>query len=292
MAKLVFTQKPDSIYDDLPEERYHFPRRYLNKVQQGVGDWVIYYRPRRGSLATGQQPASSYFAVAKLVGIVEDPKDPELFYAQITDYLDFDDSVSFKRDEGSYELTLLKNDGSVNKGAFGRSVRVLGDEAFDTILKAGFASGPRQWETIADYPLSDEAARPLIESVNRRYFRDRRFRLAVCDAYQNKCAVTGLALINGGGRPEVQAAHIQPVEHRGPDSVRNGLALSSTVHWVFDRGLVTLDEDFRIVASRSLDAEMHRGLIVPGKVISLPGIESQRPSNRFLSYHRDHIFHE
>lgn len=292
MAKVVFTQKPDSIYDDRPEEHYHFPKTYLNQVKEGIGDWVIYYRPRRGSPATGVHPASSYFAVAKLVDVIPDHSNAELFYAQVTDYLEFDDSVSFRREEGSYEAQLLKSDGSINKGAFGRSVRVLSDDAFETILKAGFASGPRQWETIAEYPVSNEIDRPIIESVSRRPFRDRRFRLAVCDAYKNTCAVTGLALINGGGRPEVQAAHIQPVEHRGPDSIRNGIALSSTAHWMFDRGLVTLDEEFRVVASSSLNEEMHRGLIVPGQKILLPVNESQRPSNYFLSYHRDHIFHD
>lgn len=292
VAKVVFTQKPDSIYDDLPEEHYHFPKTYLNQARQAIGDWVLYYRPRRGSPSTGRQPASSYFAVARLIDIFADPGNPDLYYARVADYLEFDDSVSFRRDEGSYEVTLLKADGSVNKGAFGRAVRTISDDAFDSIIRAGFASGPRDWETIDDYLESDAYERPLIDSITKRYFRDRRFRLAVCDAYQNTCAITGLALLNGGGRPEVQAAHIQPVEHRGPDSVRNGLALSGTVHWMFDRGLITVDEDFRVVTSRSLKETMHHGLIVSGRQILLPYAASERPSNRFLEYHRDHIFHE
>jgi hypothetical protein len=37
-----------------------------------------------------------------------------------------------------------------------------------------------------------------------------------------------LQIINGGGRTEVQAAHIRPVAAGGSDSVRNGLALSGT----------------------------------------------------------------
>lgn len=292
LAKVIFTQKPDSIYDDLPEKHYHFPKTYLNQVRQALDDWVIYYRPRRGSVLGGHQPASSYFAVAKIVEIVPDPADPDLYYAKVSDYLDFDESVSFRRDEGSYEIGLLKSDGTVNRGAFGRAVRTLSEHEFQAILKAGFASGPRQWETAGDYSVVNEVERPLIESVSRRYFRDRRFRLAVCDAYENTCAITGLSLINGGGRPEVQAAHIQPVEHRGPDSLRNGIALSSTVHWIFDRGLVTLDQDFCVVASRLLDFRMHQGLIDPGKKISLPKFKDQRPSHRFLEYHREHVFHD
>ncbi len=244
MTKVVLTQKPDSIYDDLPEERYHFPKTYLNQIKEAMGDWVIYYRPRRGSKSSFGQPASTYFAVAKLLDIVADQDDIDLFYARVSEYLEFDEPVSFRRDEASYEAGLLKSDGTVNKGAFGRSVRTLSDDAFNSILAAGFANGPRAWESAAEQAQSLYPNRPLVESISLRHFRDRRFRLAVCDAYSNTCAITGLSLINGGGRPEVQAAHIQPVKDMGPDSVRNGLALSGTAHWMFDRGLLTLDEEF------------------------------------------------
>ena len=57
--------------------------------------------------------------------------------------------------------------------------------------------------------------------------------------------MTGLKIINGGGRAEVQAAHIRPIAHHGPDSIRNDPALSGTVHWMFDRGLLTVDDDYR-----------------------------------------------
>ena len=71
------------------------------------------------------------------------------------------------------------------------------------------------------------------------------------------CAMTGIKIINGRGLPEVQAAHIQPVSNRGPDSVRNGLALSGTVHWMFDRGLITLGSppEYPILLSKRASGE-------------------------------------
>ena len=45
--------------------------------------------------------------------------------------------------------------------------------------------------------------------------------------------MTGLRIVNGGGRPEVQAAHIRAEEADGPDALRNGVALSGTAHWMF-----------------------------------------------------------
>ncbi|MDB5651065.1 MAG: endonuclease family protein [Hyphomicrobiales bacterium] len=68
-----------------------------------------------------------------------------------------------------------------------------------------------------------EYERPMIEQTLTRPFRDQAFRRVVRDAYDSRCAISGLRLLNGGGRPEVQAAHIKAVEDRGPDSVRNGL---------------------------------------------------------------------
>lgn len=47
MAKAILTTKVDPTYDDLPEQRYHFPRTYLRQVEAARGDWIIYYEPRR-----------------------------------------------------------------------------------------------------------------------------------------------------------------------------------------------------------------------------------------------------
>ena len=49
MAKAVFTTKVEPTYDDLPEFRYHFPRSYLRQAEAAVGDWAVYYEPRRTS---------------------------------------------------------------------------------------------------------------------------------------------------------------------------------------------------------------------------------------------------
>jgi putative restriction endonuclease len=47
MTKAVLTTKVSPAYDDLPEERYHFPRAYLNQIRQALNDCIIYYEPRR-----------------------------------------------------------------------------------------------------------------------------------------------------------------------------------------------------------------------------------------------------
>ncbi|HYW75415.1 MAG TPA: hypothetical protein VFA48_02160 [Gammaproteobacteria bacterium] len=73
MTKAVFTTAAGSIYDDLPEFRYHFPRTYLRRVEAALGDWIVYYEPRRTDGPSSSSGRQSYFAVARVVGVQPDP---------------------------------------------------------------------------------------------------------------------------------------------------------------------------------------------------------------------------
>jgi putative restriction endonuclease len=121
--------------------------------------------------------------------------------------------------------------------------------------------------------------------------RDRVFRHKVLDAYDSRCALTGLKFINGGGRAEAEAAHIKPVERAGPDVVRNGIALSGTVHWMFDRGLLSLSDNMEILISREInDQDSVRKVLRPDLRALSPADENLRPHPRYLSWHREHCF--
>ncbi|WP_230940302.1 HNH endonuclease [Xanthomonas translucens] len=92
------------------------------------------------------------------------------------------------------------------------------------------------------------------------------------------------------GRPEVQAAHICPVEANGPDTVRNGIALTGTAHWLFDRGLISISPDYEIlVSSHGVPGELDR-LIVKDRRLILPKISKLRPHQAYLEWHRQNRF--
>lgn len=312
MAKAVLTTKVDPTYDDLPEQRYHFPRSYLRQVEAAVGDWIVYYEPRRSNGdARSRGGRQVYFATARISTIIPDPSVSDHFYALIDDYLGFDRPVPFKDGTAYFESGLRKPDGSTNKGAFGRSVRNIPDSEYDLIVVAGFAhvfgmasrlrpapdvpeDAPPALAGFADTAQSayepETALRDLVTTISTRPFRDRAFSTAIKSAYRDTCAVTGLKIINGGGRSEVQAAHIRPVAHAGPDSVRNGLALSGTVHWMFDRGLISVDDDFSLLVARDAVPDTVLRLVEPGGRIILPARPEERPHKQFLHYHREHVF--
>lgn len=296
MAKAVFTTKVSPAYDDLPEERYHFPRTYLRAAREAVGDWIVYYEPRRTSADLSSRGGRQcYFATARVEGITSDPHRHQHYYAHVKDYLEFNRPVPFREGGHYYESRLRKADGSTNKGMFGRAVRSVADDEYRLILAAGFpvSLDREQDRDVPEDPVGDEAFswdRPFVQQVSYRPFRDRVFAAGVKSAYDNTCAVSGLRIINGGGRAEAQAAHIRPVKDDGPDSVRNGLALSATVHWMFDRGLISIDDDYTLLIKEESISDSALRLINPERRLSLPARRQDYPHRRFLHFHRRHVF--
>lgn len=295
MGFAVFIHRIDSIYDDSPAERYQFPSQYLSRAEACVGDWIIYYEPRKVTETRG------YFAVAKVRQIIPDPAAPGMYVAVIEpgSYLDFINPVPFSGPTGVIETGVLNAEGRIS-GRAQSAVRPLSNKDFNSIVQQGLddtaAFLPRVDEAIPGVhedqaPFQFEQERDRVTSLTSRIVRDRVFRRIVLRAYDERCAVTGLKLINGSGRAEVAAAHIRSVEAKGPDIVSNGLALSGTAHWMFDRGLISLADDLEILVSRQVnDPNGDRTLINKSGRAMAPKRASDRPHPHFLQWHRDHCF--
>jgi len=297
MAHGVFIHRSDSIYDDVPSEQYQFPRQYLSRVQECVGDWIIYYEPKKVADTKG------YFAIAKVREVVPDQHIPNMFLAVIEEgsYLDFGNPVPFHGPLGVVERGVLNQDGRMS-GRAQAAVRPISEADFSRIVALGLLSDdvvlPRVGEVLPtagfQEPLSPFEAgevRVRSEYLVSRAVRDRNFRRIVLRAYDDRCAMTGLKLINGHGRAEVAAAHIRPVEENGPDLLTNGLAMSGTAHWLFDRGLITLEDDLKILVSRQVnDRDAVHAIVNRSGYLNRPMRAIDRPHPRFLTWHRQHRF--
>lgn len=216
-------------------------------------------------------------------------------------YLDFASPVPFTSAGGVVERGLLNETGAIS-GRAQAAVRPLLSSYFSRIVTLGLDQAepllPRIGPAVPDTGLFEEQApfvfeesRERVQFLTSRIVRDRVFRQVVLRAYEERCTITGLKLINGGGRAEVAAAHIRPVEANGPDVVNNGIALSGTAHWMFDRGLISLSDDLEILISRQAnDPDGIQGIINrTGRAIA-PQRLSDRPHPHFLHWHREHCF--
>ncbi|RVG24545.1 HNH endonuclease [Sinorhizobium meliloti] len=297
----VFIHRSDSVYDDSPAEQYQFPSQYLGRVRACLGDWIIYYEPRKVAATRG------YFAVAKVAEVIPDPKAPGMYLALIEpgSYLDFINPVPFSGTEGVVERGVLNDEGRIS-GRAQSAVRPISAADFNRILALGLDEHqpelPRTGEQDAmlfnagldegaQAPFAFEQERVRVTQLSSRIIRDRLFRRLVVQAYDKRCAITGLKLINGGGRAEVDAAHIRPVEANGPDTLTNGIALSGTAHWMFDRGLISLSDDLDILVSRHAnDPDSIRGLINRTGCAIVPTRAFERPHPHFLRWHRENCF--
>lgn len=296
-SKGVFVIGSHSIYKDEPDRFYRFPPRWLANASKVVGNWIIYQEPRRAG-------RRGYYAVAKVEKIASDPGNDGMYLALIEpgSYLEFGRDVPFQLDGQAVERGLLDADGRLNNGRAIQSIRPISDADFNRIVGLGLVDEeellPRaddaepalagvQEEHIPWEGLIDRATMLVNRTVRNRQFRKR-----VLDVYDRRCALTGMQLINGGGRAEAQAAHIMSVEAGGPDVVNNGIALSGTVHWMFDRGLISLSDDGDILLSRKInDVEGVQKLIYRDGRARLPGSAAHRPHPRYLQWHRAECFH-
>jgi len=291
MAKAILTTKVSPSYNDLPELMYHFPKIYLNQVKAAEGDWIVYYEPRREDAAPdGRAGRQCYFATARISHVKEDPSMKDHFYAFIENYVEFTSPVPFKVGTNYYESGLRKEDGTTNKGAFGRAVRNIPEEEYQAIVAAGLSNFKVGLATDDVQPeIEFDVNRPIIQQIVNRPFREAAFSKLVKETYGFICAMTGIGIKDGRGVAEVEAAHIKPVTLKGPDSVRNGIALCRTFHWMLDRGLVSVADSGDILVKPIVPKRVQELLNSDGK-IRMPVSHIAAPHPEFLKFHRDEIY--
>jgi len=120
------------------------------------------------------------------------------------------------------------------------------------------------------------------------------FRRAVLASYDSTCVITGLKV-----RGLLRASHILPWSThptRRADPT-NGLCLSALFDAAFDRGLVTIDDDLRVVVSGRLRRAAGKSRLgcsvgeAHGERLILPA-HRRPPDGEALGFHRERVFRE
>ncbi|WP_340106833.1 HNH endonuclease [Rhodohalobacter sp. 8-1] len=115
------------------------------------------------------------------------------------------------------------------------------------------------------------------------------FRAMVTDAYSKRCAVTGERTL-----PVLEAAHIKPYSEAGPNLTKNGLLLRSDMHFLFDKGYITVSGDHHLEVSRRIREEYENGkeyyAYHGSKLSNLPENLIDRPSPAFLNWHQEQVY--
>jgi putative restriction endonuclease len=120
-----------------------------------------------------------------------------------------------------------------------------------------------------------------------RPVRDAAFRRLVLEAYDYRCAASGLRIIVPGGPCLVEAAHIKPFAISFDDRPANGIALSPTYHRAFDLNLISPDSNLCWRVSPVFDERIadHRELLsLEGKPVILGREVRYRPDAEMLEW--------
>ena len=195
-----------------------------------------------------------------------DPKSTEWVYMGLLKVFDYD-YVS-KNGRKHYEFKILK----------------LQFETPEIILK--------EQEDLINEAITSEPVLTEIRDTKKTFrkikVRSAAFKTKVKELYDDSCAVCGIKRYNKAKNPEVEAAHIFPVEKDGTDDLRNGLSLCKLHHWAFDGGLFVIEDSYeiRVLPNILNDRNYEEIYKFDGKKINLPKNKEITPNKLYLSEHR------
>ncbi|WP_417609382.1 HNH endonuclease [Owenweeksia hongkongensis] len=118
------------------------------------------------------------------------------------------------------------------------------------------------------------------------------FKTEVPKKYGFSCAISNHRLTALSGIQMVDACHIKPWSKTKDDSIQNGITLTPTLHRAFDRFLISIDEDYRVIVSKSLTENKESPFCISqfkGKQIHLPEKPEWYPSQIALEWHREQL---
>lgn len=150
--------------------------------------------------------------------------------------------------------------------------------------------GLRLWESCLERssPLEVGALRFGVPHMVKLRLGQGSFRLAVYEAYERACAVTGEHSL-----PVLEAAHIKPYAIGGQHDVSNGLPLRRDLHRLFDLGYVAVSADLTFMVSDALRVEYDNGRAyyeMAGRSLHVPARPEHRPDEMHLSWHRETVY--
>ena len=144
-----------------------------------------------------------------------------------------------------------------------------------------------------------EAYRTRIQELKNRldkdtyqeelFVRSGIFKREVPKVYNNTCCISGLRVDATIFVTMVDACHIVPFSISYDDTISNGLALCPNLHRAFDRGLITLSDDYRVQVSDSFieDESSYSIRQFAGKEILLPAKREWWPDEGKVGWHRE-----
>ncbi|RZK10799.1 MAG: HNH endonuclease [Flavobacterium sp.] len=113
------------------------------------------------------------------------------------------------------------------------------------------------------------------------------FKKEIPRIYNYTCSISGMRIITDSEIQMIDACHIVPFSESHDDTITNGISLCPNLHRAFDRGLISLDSDYKVLIKPFSEQENFYSIKqFEGKQILLPNRKVYYPSQENLDAHR------
>lgn len=270
---------------DIDFEQYSWERSRFNKVR--TGDYFLYRRPNKVS-----ENKKFYFFGSGRVGEIQGTGDEVICKVEkpirFNNLVNMDDLMDYKwnwkertRDDyqhffNFYGMNLIPYEDflNINKLGMGDDLNIDFEEENKDLVQSHIK--------LLDVS-SGKVGKPQI--TTSRGSLGKIFSDNVRTVYDNKCCVTGIST-----RSMLESSHISPwsddEENRG--NVRNGLLLSLILHKCFDKGLISIDDNYKVIVSENIKDKNLKNYLneLNNKKINLPVRKEYYPDKELLKKHR------
>lgn len=142
--------------------------------------------------------------------------------------------------------------------------------------------------------LYQQEIKKLLEQKNEEelFLRGSVFKREIPKIYNNTCCISGMRVDAIGNISMIDACHIKPFCESYDDTITNGIALCPNLHRAFDRGLIAIDDEYKVIVSPSfVEAQTSYSIrTFEGTTIRLPIRNDYYPFKENFAWHRENIF--
>lgn len=120
------------------------------------------------------------------------------------------------------------------------------------------------------------------------FVRNGIFKKLIPRIYNFSCCISGFRVESTTGIQMIDACHIVPFSESYDDTITNGISLCPNLHRAFDRGLISLDDNYKVLVSDAfLESDSNYSIRrFENKEIKLPENKKYLPSKEGLAKHR------
>ena len=274
---------------DIDFVQYSWDRKKFNRVREG--DYFLYRRPQKVS-----ENKKFYFFGTGRVGKITDNRDRVL--CKIDDPVRFN-NIIYQDDIMDYDWVWKKRTRKDYQRFFNNyGMNNIPFQDLEYFYKLGLGNiDPLEFDqknkdlVQSHIQLKDNSKGTLggEQTTQSRGSLGKIFSDNVRTIYDNRCCITGIST-----RSILNSSHISPwsddIQNRGNE--RNGILLSLILHKCFDTGLLSLDDNYKVIVSEFVNDKSLRLYLksFEGKKIRLPVRKEYYPDKELLKKHREKIF--